>query len=1513
MVTTPKPAKALKKRTKSAGTKKPVASMRGKPKKVASAASVGGAGGAFENRVQAVKLLGLVLGTATPGVPESSRIIKLQFQARVHGPHTDDLVCTVESSNGSHSRVLMQMKRGLTPRKSDKAFEEAVGNAWLDFNALNFARMADRLVVVHDSSSFHEMRGAHEVVRYAQTSVLANEWIEKLTAVGAGSVLKRNALTAIRISVEVYSEGVVSDDELFQFARHLNFLAHDLDVEGTAEHLNYINLIRMAAAQCKVAFDANLVWARLVGACMKLNAEYGAVDFSNLALVLGGDLAVWFETYRGQVAQTFSPVLAISAEKTFIHTNHVSTTGWVGIGGAPSIVNSGADQPSSARSASVDKFISGQLDHINEVIKVCKYTEAASSLQQIGKNLGALDNHQKARWYHMRGICRWHHDDDDAGAAADFIKASDLCDDDDRLAAARVRGFMLRGDVPAALLAGFEALERFPESLSVWAAAANARLANKELINVADIPREHLHQADALQLISFGLHARGRLREARGLGLEALGLPTANFFTRNSTLSFLLEDIAGNSLNLAFRMLETKDRQDLHAVLTTFEPRHQNLWSIEAPTIVSDTVYRLAFGHLILGNSAEAIAIVSEARLRGIDTPNIGRVEMEALAQLGRADEALERGQKALESMSADALVAFGQIANFARKVPALESAIEVAGRLHSGEQSVIDALVSLRWETLLRTNSNELVLSEVAILDAKALSSISLLTMAARVLYRNHRESDAAVFVARAEELAGVSDEPGEKYMVASMLLHLKRLKNAAVFYEAILPTGQFSELHGELLYCYVRSGARAKAFQLIRSFPETWLEDDVARRLAIELGHTAGDWGLLSGLVDAQLQAAPAKAMSWIFKLMVETRVSPVELKNTIGTLPRLLEGSIHELAQLGSAELGHGFKEEGMRRLYRMRRNNLNNAEAAATYISAHLLAADNLPLLNMEIDTVAAGTTVTIEGGDGVVTTFTIDPDECCELFETEEFRLSTSPSLRQLLGKRKGEKFIVEDGFGGQKAYTVVAIGSAYRRLLELAKKSLDVSLEPSKNLTSITLDEDKEGVLKFDKLTNQLNKTAEAAQGVLGLYVSHHFTLGVTARMLGRDVVTLVRSWPAQKHALIVGGGTGEVRDAAIEQLRRPDASFVVDAATLTELAQTGCLNTLALLPKVLVSSRTLDILKGRLLLAESDRSSGVASTEEGRLVFHEISPENHKQEIAFLSDLCETVERHCLVVPAYGPVVPPPQLSEVELVVSEEEYAVLLVALENESTLLALDQRLRMMAEYCGLNGVWPQIFLMEQFAKGGMTQRDYSLACLHMFFRNRNFISLRAQDLLVMAYQGGVWLDQGIRRFVKHIAQDATEFNSAAQVTLEFVRLLLRSGGCQFGVVFELLERLLEGLFRHKDCPDDFAGRVRNFFQQRTNSGEWKVDTQSFFRMAVNSAKSAARREVTDAPILARVIFCTSPPYFLNGLANHFHLEKDETATREESDIADSSDEDAILGKSDIPLLTPQDMSSG
>lgn len=295
-----KPAPASK-QTSPAPKKKP-----GEPKQVSNASSTGGTGISFEHRVQASKLLALALGAAALGIPGSGRIVQLQFQAkRAAGPNTDDLVCTVKAGDDRNFRVFMQMKRGLTARPSDTAFAESVGHAWLDYRHPDFRRDADRIVVIHDGASTHDMQGARDVARTATTSLDAADWMSKLTAPGSGNAGKRSALAALRDIVDLYNKTPVSDDEFLEFMKVVEFLAQDLDSDGTAEHASYLNLISSSAAAVGVPVDANAVWSQLVTTCMRLNGESGAVDYSNLAIILDDRMALWFDSYRRRSGARF--------------------------------------------------------------------------------------------------------------------------------------------------------------------------------------------------------------------------------------------------------------------------------------------------------------------------------------------------------------------------------------------------------------------------------------------------------------------------------------------------------------------------------------------------------------------------------------------------------------------------------------------------------------------------------------------------------------------------------------------------------------------------------------------------------------------------------------------------------------------------------------------------------------------------------------------------------------------------------------------------------------------------------------------------------------------------------------------------------------------------------------------------------------------------------------------------------------------------------------------------------
>lgn len=346
----------------------------GEPKNVAPSSATGNKGGRFENRVQATKLLAMCIGGPTVGLPDDSRVVELRFQARVHGRFTDDLVCTVENGAGERSRALMQMKSGPTARKSDTEFTQAVGNAWLDFQAAVFAKGSDVLLIVHDMSTKAQLRGADAVATVAKSSLTSADWLQKLLDPGAGNDVKRNAYAVIKAACDLYAKRDCSPDELHAFVAHVHFVAHDLESDTTGEYKSYLQQIQTTAPGHAARHSPTLVWSKLVTACVELNEHAGAVDHLNLKDFIGSELAGWFAVHRSLFAIGSQGLAQPIADKRAAPLATFTAAGIQPVAKRPGALAAAQEQLPSARDSSANKYVSNQLDHINTKIKALQYT-----------------------------------------------------------------------------------------------------------------------------------------------------------------------------------------------------------------------------------------------------------------------------------------------------------------------------------------------------------------------------------------------------------------------------------------------------------------------------------------------------------------------------------------------------------------------------------------------------------------------------------------------------------------------------------------------------------------------------------------------------------------------------------------------------------------------------------------------------------------------------------------------------------------------------------------------------------------------------------------------------------------------------------------------------------------------------------------------------------------------------------------------------------------------------------
>lgn len=1380
-----------------------------KTKKLSNPASTGSAGPSFESRVQASRLLAMCLGTLAPGIVEG-RIVELKFQALIHGHHTDDLVCVVEGANGQRKRTLLQMKRSIVPRANDKAFADSLVAAWTDYkNSVDFDKGSDSIFIVYDNAKTAAMKGAATVCEWARYSANAPEFLKKVAAKNFSNQTNRNALAAIRKVVETHIGGIISDDELYDFSAHLTFLSQDLDQEGTAEHTNYLSSILQAARLARENVNAQEVWSALVIACMGVNAKAGTVTFDNLGICIGQRLNTLFAFARdfNTIPSVVGRSTPCNADAGLAGTNLIlsevsrlsSLLESFGQNGIPA---STQDQLPAARESSANHIISAQLDGAHTRIKEFRYRDALEDLVRLEPSLSQFDAHQKARWYLLRGACKWHLEDAEQ-AAIDFIQAAELCSDDDKFVAARIRGLLLRGDTSGAAAEGIKALKRFPDSIAVWQVTANAQMNLGEVLTAEDIPIVLRSEPDAWQTLAWSRHAKGDKTGAVEAAIKALEVAPPTFFSRDAALLLCLDKVAGDALSATFIMLSNEDRLVLQKCVTEFAPREEHLWRIQSPALIAATARNLACAYLVLGQPEVTLNILQEARAHGIDSPHFLRVELEGLARAGHPERALALGKSQIETLPNEALATFAQLASENDDLDSIRKCIRVAKNLQPAQPSLVCNLSAMLLITQAKVEPIE-ALAAINEVDLENSSSIPELVAASQVLREAKRAKEADTFLQRAVSLLSNDTELGERYLVAQALFFARKLEQAATVYEQIAPLGKHSQLHANLLFCYLRSGRRAKAKQLIDTFPATWELDDDTRRMAMELGQQAGDWEFLSGLVEIELTQAPTKVRSWLFKVMVAARTSAEEVAQAIKNAPLELTGDPREISRLASLELCHGYQERALARLYVMRRNRLDSTEVAAAHLLAHMGVKDGLPQMEEELPVFVQGASITIKDNLGGIKFYTLDPIGLPSLPPTSEFLLPDSEEASILLGKGVGAEIETPDGQGQSKVLVVQRVCTAYRRLLELSQTALDSPLFQSPIVQKFRVVDEETGVPDFSVVTNKLRQFNQHATNAIDAYASSPITLGGLARILGRDVFDLVRGWPSDGPSLQVSSGSPQETARLIAEIKGGYTTYLIDSATLVEFAMLNGLGVLTTLPRVLVTSHTYDLLKGKLAEAKTERFQGTAFEHEGQLGYVEVTPDMRAREIQFLQSIVDVMDNYCQVVPAYGTDEIAPFAVQMERAISIEEHSVVLAAAEYNAILISLDARLRFFASTLGIHGVWPQVLLAYGREKGVITQATYSLACVRQLLANRTFISITPEDLTLMVYQGTTWLNIGVKCFKKQLSSSETEFHSALGVVVRFLALLA-AGPCHVGAACQLIEQLTEALFRHKEAPEN------------------------------------------------------------------------------------------------------------
>lgn len=1446
-----------------------------KAKRLSNPTSTSGEGGRFESRVQASYLLALLTGDNSR-LGGNCQIIELRFQGRIHGFATDDLVCTIQRDDGSTFTAAIQIKLTLRARASDGPFKDALTDAWSDYSSnAKFQKGVDRLAVAYSRDAGRDtVHSAGEVCSKARAATNAADFLKSATAEHYSSPEIRDALAAIRAVLDLAAASAVSDDDLYGFCRHLWFLEHRLASDDTPDVANLLREIGWALG--RRAFGGPVsVWSVLVTTAQRLNTQAATVRDDTLRGQFDSALLVnAFERHR--LSDAGADVIEVQPGAARREALDESLP--IGAVRAPTggllLDNDGLGE---GQRESANRMVTAQLDAVNDLIKALRYKDAQSQITTLGQDQTLFDDYQKSRWHLLSATCHWH-----LGApklaAEDFLKAYELFPDDERNAAAHIRGLLLAERLTDALEAGQAAKARFPSSLFVWAAHANAEIISGLVPDEARLPPEHNNSADALQLIAAGLHKAGRLRESAEVSLRSLTADKPGFYVRAAALAHVLDLVAQNNVHTALRVLSAGDRDMLKAVSDAFEPRAERIWAIQADDAVSVAAANLGTALLLQGRPEEALEVGKEARAQQRSRAELLRVELEALHDTGQVDAMFSVGLANLLQLQDGGLVAMAQVAANRGRPEVATQIWEHASSRNDLDTEVKEVLKATRWLALWNVKQRSVVAQELQALVVSEVQSLPMLATVARLARQSDKaKSEAAL--QRALVKAGDKPPPEQRLLLADLWMDLKEFDKAARLYESVLPAEGVGELHARLLNSYLRAGNRRKASELLAKLQDGWARDDELRAMAADLARDAGDWPLLAQVAAAQFERNPSDIGSWLFKYMVDSReLAAADVKEFIAQAPLELTGSIQQTVQLAVLEFKLGLHPQGMKRLYRMRRLHAANIESASGLMMGYLAYNEPVPGLHDNPQTLEPGVHATLEGPTGI-THMTLDPEGLTGLPDDPEFRPRDAAAVQEFLGKAVGQEVSLDTGFGGPRTYRVVALDTSYLRQLTLAHSQVESSVEPTPNLWMVPVRSAPDGDFDFSKVHEELKRQSQKMREALKSYQDLPFTLGGLGRLTGNSAVDLVQGWPSD-----LGADPLRVCDGNFDELERARAAlivegqaFLIDAPTLAELVRLDAVDALAVLGEVYATSETEEVLRVKHDSLHDKGPEGRLLDDNGQMRFVEIPPKAQEYARKQAQAAVDALRRYCKVVPAYGPESKPEFFKHVERILSPEERSVLEVALERKLCLISTDLRLRGMAAEMKIPGAWPQVLLQFAVSKGALSAQQYSASVQRLLLANRAFVSIDAEALWAMCLQGTDWVRFGLARLKVYLASPTLDFASTFDVIKKFVVLALLRG-LRLVAMQELLRHLCEGVMRHPQATPDAIDELLNDMQAAIASQRFTpyrplvaiearraAEKFRFLAQGVVDGVQWAKGEPEHRPVQLAVYFVTKRPLLM------------------------------------------------
>lgn len=902
------------------------------------------------------------------------------------------------------------------------------------------------------------------------------------------------------------------------------------------------------------------------------------------------------------------------------------------------------------------------------------------------------------------------------------------------------------------------------------------------------------------------LYLRSYLKDKKFEKFHALYAIQNIAIRENPVYSWLYLDALYNQTTLDNNYSD-ENKEKVRGAIQAFTPRHTKLWSIENIQLLSSVVTLLACSYLMLNEVDEAyqtfkdfkeIGHTLEERQLAMYIEVSAQVKPESLQNI-----IIENS----DNINGALLFHIYQIALAKNITSALEKLDEIAQLIT--DQTYIDAINALKWETDFSSDPSKTIF---LIEHSKILDSISVaaLCITGDIIYKfNKSHQMLNEITVKLKHLFELQSNSMNRQNITAYYLNIR------LFEEAIPLLRQSIKIDSEALYpkiklieCFVETNRLREAKDLLSSFSKFQLDNDELRFQALRLAQKTYDWDYLTKLLVYEETQFKNHARTWLLKFDISLRKSSTsEIRKLAKDLPLNLIGHPSDIGRLARLEMQYGKQDKALKRVYTLARRDFRNPKARIEFINLILGQALNyyeISILNQQPHIIQAGTTIQFKDDFGHSSSVSIDID--CDLPELESFISPKSELALKLCGKSIGDTF-TQTQLGLTRTYSITQIDSIYLRFHHLLlEKSYDVSLDAS-NFICFKLDVEKDGIDGFLKImSDDLEKRASQVDNIFSQYKEHPFTIGMIAKMLGKETYELLHNWPKSiAQRLIVSDGSQNDIDSSRNFIVQGDFSnVVVDATTLIEIARNQMWEVFHKFQTVYISSTSNEKIIEWLFDQESslNRQTGTMFFDNG-LRMMDID-QNQKQlvcnNLKMVRQFIDTEQ--CEVLASYGEAEENPNKLRFYDLLSADEFSGLRLAKEKSCALLSFDARLRQFAILDGIKTIQPNLLYQNLYEKSEVSERDYHVAMGIQFISNRWCQYEYLPDVFAWYCAQGEWQAKCTLHKIRNLmsAVDSIEFAIQA-VIIKLQESLLRVMEVTIGAYAEVVSYLISGL---KENPE-------------------------------------------------------------------------------------------------------------